>query len=92
MLSVLIILFIGMLTGYFGANKKVIICAGSGIKYAVFALLFIFGISIGSSSQIIRHIWEVGGQALVIALLGMLGSLVATYLAQRYFLQKGGKK
>lgn len=92
MLRILIILFIGMLIGYFCAGKKFTHYSEQGIKYAVFVLLFVFGISIGSNSQIILHVWEVGGQALTIALLGMVGSLIASYLAQRYFLQKGGKK
>ena len=91
MLRILILLIIGTGVGYLLRGR----CSFSGIskwgiQATVCALLFVFGVSIGSNRSLIDNFFTFGWQAAVIAVLGITGSVVAAIIAQR-LLRKGGK-
>ena len=63
-----------------------------GSRYTLFALLFVFGVSIGSDDSLLSNIAQLGWRAVVIALLGIAGSLVAARLFLHIWknMEKGG--
>ena len=63
----------------------------SGMQITVCALLFVFGASLGSDKGLIADFGRFGGHALLIAVLGVAGSLLAAAAARRFFWGKGGR-
>ena len=57
----------------------------------IFLLLFILGVSIGSNSLIVNNLGKFGWQAIILAVSGVLGSLLAARLVLQLFFKKGGK-
>ena len=64
---------------------------GIGIGY-IFLLLFILGVSIGSNSLIVNNLGKFGKQAIILAISGVLGSLIAARLVLQLFFKKGGEQ
>ena len=62
------------------------------ISLTIFLLLFILGVSIGSNSLIVNNLGKFGWQAIVLALSGVLGSLIAARLVLQLFFRKGGEQ
>lgn len=91
MLRILILLIIGIGAGVLLRGHSCVKATKWGIQLTVCLLLFVFGISIGSNHDLIDNLYRFGWQALVIACLGVAGSIVATRTAQRLFFRKGGK-
>lgn len=64
-------------------------------RYTILLLLFTFGMSIGSNKELLNNIMQLGWRAVVIALLGVAGSLVAASLFQQVWKEeakKGGSR
>ena len=55
-------------------------------------MLYVLGLSIGSNSLIINNIGKFGWQAIVLATLSILGSLLASFLVFHLFFKKGGNE
>ena len=62
------------------------------ISLTIFLLLFILGVSIGSNSLIVNNLGKFGWQAIVLAVSGVLGSLIAARLVLQLFFRKGGEQ
>ena len=62
------------------------------ISGRIFLLLFILGVSIGSNSLIVNNLGKFGWQAIVLAVSGVLGSLIAARLVLQLFFRKGGEQ
>ena len=88
MFRILIVLFIGVVFGYVFRNVRHIKVVEKTEHYTVLVLLFVFGISIGSNHSLLRSIGYFGWQAVVIAVLGMIGSFGAGYLFNRFINKK----
>ena len=91
MLRILILLVIGIGAGILLRGRSCVKVTKWSIQATVCLLLFVFGISIGSNRDLIDNLYNFGWQAMVIAGLGVTGSIVAARLAQRLFFRKGGK-
>lgn len=92
MFRILILLAIGIGVGMLLRGRSCAKATKWGIQITVCLLLFVFGISIGSNHDLINNLYRFGWQALVIACLGVAGSIVAAWAAQRLFFKKGGNK
>lgn len=94
MFKVLFILIGGILLG--SALKKhdlkIFKHSESMMTLTICVMILAFGISIGSNPDIISNIGKYGLRAGVIAVLGITGSLVAAYVANRLYAKKGGRK
>lgn len=94
MFNVLILLSVGILIGYLMRNVGFLKHIDKSISATVLVMLFVFGLTIGSDTQLVSNIGRFGAQAVVLALAGVTGSLVMSYLV--YWLmfrkKKGGKK
>lgn len=59
-----------------------------GILWSIYLLLFLLGLSIGSNPEIVRQLPGLGGQALLLSLGAVGGSLLFAFFAWRFMLKK----
>ena len=85
MFIVIGIMFAGIALGYLLRKIPILQKLGKPISYTIFALLFFLGFSVGGNSEIINNLPSLGGQALIIAFAGTLGSVLAAWLVYRFF-------
>ena len=91
MFGIFVRLGLGVGVGYMFRGHSFVGVTKWSIQITVCALLFVFGVSIGSDRNLIDNLYNFGWQAAVIACLGVLGSIVAARVAQRLFFKKGGE-
>ena len=78
--------------GYLLRDLRFLQKVEKSISLTIFLLLFVLGLSIGSNSLIINNIGKFGWQAIVLATLSILGSLLASFLVFHLFFKKGGNE
>lgn len=89
MITVLVIMAAGTIVGYFLRQKhKVIAVNDKLIMVAVFGLLFLMGVAIGGNPVIIKKLPVLGMQALIIAVAGILGSVIVGGIIYYFFFRK----
>ncbi len=90
MITVIAIMFAGILFGYLIRSKSLLIKINDKlIMYAIYLLLFILGISIGANEIIMKNLPTLGLKALAITLGGVLGSIgLAWFTFVRFFKTK----
>jgi len=84
-------MFLGIGIGYGLRNWSILQKTEKTISLTIFLLLFILG-SIGSNSLIVNNLGKFGWQAIILAVSGVLGSLLAARLVLQLFFKKGGKQ
>ncbi|WP_296109702.1 LysO family transporter [uncultured Alistipes sp.] len=89
MFTIILFLMSGIGIGYLLRGRRVVALAGRSIRFVVLALVFVIGFSTGSHGELLS---QFGRQAVVIAALGIAGSLVAAWLAARLLFGKGGAR
>lgn len=95
MFIVIGIMFLGIALGYFFRKKAKLQKLGKPISYTIYMLLFFLGVSVGGNDEIIRNLPTLGGQALLLAFAGTLGSVLAAWGISYLFYPrplKGSKK
>lgn len=90
MFIILGLLGLGISVGYIFRHFPAFKGLEHSISYTIFAMLFIFGITIGANQSLLNNIGEFGIQAAILAICGVLGSLVASFIAYKLFIKKGG--
>lgn len=81
MLAVVTIMSIGIGIGVLMKKRTTFISfADRLITYAIWLLLFLLGLSIGTNETVVRSIGQLGVQALVISVLSVVGSVLLSYL------------
>lgn len=89
MFSIISTMFLGIGIGYVLRNWSILQKTEKTISLTIFLLLFILGVSIGSNSLIVNNLGKFGWQAIVLAVSGVLGSLIAARLVLQLFSGKG---
>lgn len=92
MFTIISIMFTGIGIGYLLRDLRFLQKVEKSISLTIFLLLFVLGLSIGSNSLIINNIGKFGWQAIVLATLSILGSLLASFLVFHLFFKKGGNE
>ena len=87
MFSIISTMFLGIGIGYVLRNWSILQKTEKTISLTIFLLLFI----IGSNSLIVNNLGKFGWQAIVLAVSGVLGSLIAARLVLQLFFRKGGE-
>lgn len=91
MFTVLLIMFSGIGIGYlcrrFGWLQKL----GKPIFYVILLLLFLLGANVGNNQTIVNNLLALGSQALLIAALSTLGSVLAAWGVWKLFFKKEKK-
>lgn len=90
MFYVLLLLMAGIATGYLFRRVKVLHKVEKTISLTIFCMLFVFGVSIGSNDELIGNLGKFGYQAVILAVVGTVGSLCASCLVYRLLFRKGG--
>lgn len=88
MLKVITIMFIGIGIGYLFRNIKLIQNSSKLISFVIFSLLFLLGIAVGANDTIVNNLSKLGGEAILIALLGTLGSVLGAWLISQFILKQ----
>ena len=88
MFSIISTMFLGIGIGYVLRNWSILQKTEKTISLTIF---FILGVSIGSNSLIVNNLGKFGWQAIVLAVSGVLGSLIAARLVLQLFFRKGGE-
>ncbi len=88
MLKVLGIMFAGILLGFLFRKQPFLQNLDKPVRYVIFILLFLMGLAVGSDPAITENLPRVGGHALVLALAGTLGSVLAAALVYKLFFNK----
>ncbi len=92
MFTIIIIMTVGIILGFLTKQKtKWIAALDSIITYAIYTLLFLLGVSVGTNQQIIQHLDSISLQALWITIGGIGGSVIAAYFTYIAFFKKDEK-
>lgn len=91
MFTVLGIMFLGVGAGYLLRNVRFVSKIGGVISVTIYLLLLSLGLSIGSNDNIVKNLPVFGGQAFVLAMASMVGSVLAGWLVYKYVFKKGGR-
>ncbi len=85
MIEVLLLMFAGIMTGYFMRNKRnIILIVEKMIIISIFLLLFFMGFSIGRDPLIISQLPLLGVTAVLISIGGVLGSMIIALVVWKY--------
>ncbi len=76
----------GILTGLFLNNYPAIVKINEKLlSLAIYALLLLLGIAVGSSEKIISNIYNLGFQAIIITLGAITGSVLVCWMIYKAF-------
>lgn len=92
MFTILLLLVLGMSIGCILRRFHFKIDTTHTAFITIAALIFIFGASIGTKQVILDNLGSIGIPALLISILGISGSLIASYFYNHIFGKKGGDK
>ena len=96
MITVLLIMLAGILTG-FAINRYPLAIKVNDklISWAIYMLLFLLGISVGLNKTIVQNLDKIGIQALIITIGAISGSVLALWIVYRLLFEeeqnKGGR-
>lgn len=88
MFTVISILFAGIALGYLARNIQLLSRLNHSIPVTIWALLFFLGVSVGANEHLMKNLPSLGGQALLLAVLGTAGSVLAGWAVWKIFFQK----
>lgn len=91
MFKIIGMMFLGVGIGYALRKVRGVKVVGTTIQLTIYALLCLLGVTVGANSYLVSHLGDFGGQALLLAVLGLGGSLAATLALSKCF-RKGGRK
>lgn len=88
MITVLLIMLSGMGIGYIIRNKKLLKKINDRFTmYAIYLLLLLLGVVVGSDDKIMHQLMEIGWISLFFALVCIAGSIAAMALVSRYIIK-----
>jgi len=91
MFTVIIIMFCGIALGYLFRRDSRLQQTGKAVTIAIVLLLFLMGVSVGANKAILDNLGTLGMQALLIAVAGTAGSVLAGWAVYRLFFKERGK-
>ena len=88
MFSILIFMLTGIALGYRFRHVVLFHKTEKTISITILFLLFFFGLNIGSNQSLIHNFSSFGLQALLLAVAGLAGSLIMSWITYRLFFRK----
>lgn len=88
MFTVFFIMLSGMALGFFLRETALPRHLDKAISLAILLLLFTLGIAVGANDELMRNLPTLGGQALLLTVAGMAGSIAGAVLLSRFFFKK----
>ncbi len=92
MLDIIIVIVAGVAIGYVFRRCNWLRRIDKTISGTVYVMLFVLGITVGANEVLLKHWASIGGQALLLSVAGVAGTLTAVCLLRRFIrLKKGGR-
>ena len=89
MFGVMIVMLSGILIGYILRNIRAIPALVSKINiYIIFLLLFVMGLSVGSTPQVIQGLGTLGLLGIAISVVSIAGSVFLSWIVYRHLFKK----
>lgn len=92
MITVLVLMSVGMVIGWFLHSKKKLIKLNESLtSWAIYLLLFLLGLSVGTNEKILQNFETIGFQAIIITIFAVAGSILTAWLTYIIFFKKDEK-
>ncbi len=89
MITVLVLMTFGILIGWFLHKKEKILKISSELtNWAIYLLLFLLGLSVGTNEEILSNFDKIGYQSIMITVFAVLGSVLVSWLTYILFFKK----
>lgn len=88
MFTVLGLMFCGIFAGYVLRKIQLLQHLSKGISVTIYLLLFFLGISVGANREVISNLPSLGGNALLISTMAVLGSCLAAKIVYLFFFKR----
>lgn len=89
MFVVVTIMLLGIGAGWLLRNRGIAPAVGRLVMAAIFLLLFLLGVSVGTNRQIMDNLSTLGVEALLIGGAATLGSVLCAWGVWRFFFRRG---
>lgn len=92
MITILLILTLGILVGLALTNKRRIHQLNNQLlNYAIYLLLFLLGVAVGTNPTVIQNIGKIGLEAVIIAFASIAGSVLLCAILFKYLFSQDAK-
>ena len=89
MVTVLLLMTLGIILGWILHKKKKFLKITSELtNWAIYLLLFLLGLSVGTNEKILNNFNQIGTQAILITLFAVAGSILTSWLTYIFFFKK----
>jgi len=86
MITVLLLMTCGIILGWFLHSKKKFLKVNAELtNWAIYLLLFLLGLSVGTNEKILSNFSQIGGQAILITVFAVAGSILTSWLTYIIF-------
>lgn len=83
----------GICTGYLLRNRRKLFSQiGRFSMWIIYLLLFAMGLSVGSNDVVMSNLGGLGLRAIIIAMAGIAGSVLLSWLLYKYFFVSGEER
>ena len=83
MIYLILTMAAGILLGFLARKNRHLSHLGKAISLTIYVMLFFLGVKIGSDDMILSNLSDLGLQALVLAIAGITGSVLAAFILYR---------
>ena len=92
MINILIVLSAGILFGLLIVKRpKLHQLNNKLLNWAIYLLLFLLGISVGTNKEVIQNMGNIGYQAIAIAIASIAGSVLLSFLLFNFLFKQDAK-
>ena len=89
MFTVIIVMILGMCVGYLlRKRKRLAKHIDTIVTWAIFLLLFLLGVSVGTNKTILNNIDSIFLKVIILTFGAVLGSIIIAYFTYRFFFKK----
>lgn len=89
MITVLVLMILGIGIGWILHNKEKILKVSNELtNWAIYLLLFLLGLSVGTNEKILKNFHEIGLQAIIITIFAVMGSVLVSWLVYNLFFKR----
>ncbi|HOP61777.1 MAG TPA: LysO family transporter [Spirochaetota bacterium] len=81
MTEILIIMITGITAGIILKKRKTLIASAEKLTmWAIYLLLFLLGLSVGTNEQVIKNFGVIGFQSVILTISGIAGSIILAFI------------
>lgn len=89
MITVLVLMTLGIGIGWFLHKKeKLLKLTDKLTNWAIYLLLFLLGLSVGTNEKILQNFHQIGFQAILITVFAVAGSIIVSWLLYIFVFKK----